>query len=123
MKLLAALLLIGTLTIAGCTADSTEQQVRAVGTLDITGEYKVTPGKYIVHNWNGEELVLEFTLINRVQERCFTVNGDGQPICLQPGYSEVITWAYRGEDTSFTIKEAGQGNVQNELLCKIVGER
>jgi len=64
--------------------------------------------------------MLEFTLVNRVQDRCFMV--DEQLICLQPGYSEVITWSYEGEDTSFIIKEIGQGNMQNELLCKIVGE-
>ena len=130
MKFLVILLLLSILAITGCTTTSVEgQQVQAVGSLDITGEYEVAPGKYTVSNWSGEALTLEFTLTNRVQERCFRVNDDHNPlfffhlICLQPGYSEVIAWPYKGEDTSFTIKEVGQGNVQNELLCKIVGER
>lgn len=126
--LAVVLILVASITFvsvsSGCsTSNITEQQtqrVQAVGSLDITGEYEVVPGKYIISNWSGEELMLKFTLTNRVQERCFMV--DEQLICLQPGYSEVITWPYKGEDTSFTIKETGQGNVQTELLCKIVGE-
>jgi len=110
----------------GCNTSSTEQQaqkIQAVGVLNITGNYEVAPGKYIVSNWSGEELMLEFTLVNRAQDRCFSVDDGYNLVCLQPGYSKVISWPYRGEDTSFTIKEIGQGNMQNELLCKVVGER
>lgn len=78
----------------------------------ISGQWGVDPGKYVINNWGGESIDLEFALFSENQNDAFFVDGVEYPI----GFFE---YAFNGSNTEFTVTRLSNGFLQSELLCRI----
>ena len=89
------------------------------GKLSISEDWGVDPGKFGVEKWDGEVHVFYFEIYNNGEDACFQIDGDEHSsLCIMRGGSDIVAWP-ASEDTQFTIKKLGQGNIQHEILCKI----
>ena len=125
MKVITILLLTGLIgvALAGCAApqQGTPNGFTAepIGTISISPDWGVSPGKFEVGQWDGEVHTFYFELYNTGEDACFQINGDEHSsTCVPRGGYETVKW-FASEDTQFTVKRIGQGSIQHEVLCKI----